>query len=77
MIKGKMNYLKFNERFMMKNFSLFSIIILIFSAFSFAEEIVLQNGDDYSGCEDTYISDDDWQNDNFGDETMTSLQGYH
>lgn len=61
----------------MKNFIIISVILMVFSWVISADEIVLQNDDDYSGCEDTYVSDDDWQNDNFGEETMTSLQGYH
>lgn len=56
---------------------LIALMLISIAPFTFGEEIILQNGDDYSGCEDTYISDDPYQTDNFGDETMCSLQGYH
>ncbi len=62
----------------MKNFfKLFMVLIFAFSTFLSAEIITLQNGTNYSGCEDTYVSDDDWQNDNFGGSNILSLQGYH
>ena len=65
----------------MKPFSvLMALILFIGAGIVTAETIVLQNGGEYSGCVDTYISDDDGQdgqNTNFGDVDMCSLQGYH
>lgn len=60
---------------MLKNYHIFSIAVLIFSAFSFSEEIILQNGlNGYSGCEDSYITEDT-KDDNFGDENKLILEG--
>lgn len=53
------------------------IAILLFSSLGMGGELILQNGDDYEGCEDTYVSDDKWQENNFGDAKILSLQGYH
>ena len=65
----------------MKNAFLKVFLMTLFGmSMVLAETVVLQNGDDYDGCKDTYLSDDDGQdgqNTNFGDKTMCSLQGYH
>ena len=60
---------------MFKNHFLFPIAVLIFSAFLFSEEIILQNGlNGYSGCEDSYITEDS-KDSNFGDENALTLEG--
>ncbi len=62
---------------MHKRYGFIALILVTLAAFTFSEEVILQNGSDYSGCEDTYLSDQDGQNENYGEETMCSLQGYH
>lgn len=80
--KGE-DYLPFNElkkgsEVFMKQLSLFSAIIFIITPLAFGVETVLQNGlNGYEGCEDTYLSDQNGQNKNYGDAKILSLQGYH
>lgn len=63
---------------MSKILSIISIATMLFSSIVMANEVVLQNGlNGYSGCDDTYVSDQSGQNENYGEESMMSLQGYH
>lgn len=63
---------------MKKEFILLVTCVLFMSISVNSKELILQNGlNGYNGCTDTYLSDKSGQNENYGDESFTSLQGYH